>query len=175
MQQDTANKNFCKHTQHAQKFLFKPTKGMAYIHGTATKMTVCIYNAQHPFIIESGAHFSIVGRMYLDNHFPTLAKQLLPTKVKNFKSASGKMTSIGTNIKERIIPHRKGNIRLNPEFFVLGDAHMQGFLLGTYYQRMYGIDIYNSKTGILPMVPKKKRNFPLIYTKYLPITLLKNY
>ncbi|MBW0542148.1 hypothetical protein O181_081863, partial [Austropuccinia psidii MF-1] len=41
---------------------------------------------------------------------------LLPPKAKNFKSSLGKMTSIGTIIKELIIPHRKGNIRLNPEF-----------------------------------------------------------
>ncbi|MBW0586732.1 hypothetical protein O181_126447 [Austropuccinia psidii MF-1] len=104
-------------------------------------MTVCIDNAQHPLIIDSGAHCSIVARNYLDNHFPNWEKQLFPTKAKNFKSASGKMTSIGTIIKEIIIPHRKGNIRLNPEFVVLDDAHIQGFLLGTDYQRMYGIDI----------------------------------
>ncbi|MBW0481619.1 hypothetical protein O181_021334 [Austropuccinia psidii MF-1] len=55
------------------------------------------------------------------------------------------MTSIGRIIKEIIIPHRKGNIRIKPEFVVLEDAHIQGFLLGTDYQRMYGIDIYNSK------------------------------
>ncbi|MBW0472047.1 hypothetical protein O181_011762 [Austropuccinia psidii MF-1] len=48
---DTANKNLCKNTQDAQTFLVKPTKGMAYIHGTATKMTVCIDNAQQPLII----------------------------------------------------------------------------------------------------------------------------
>ncbi|MBW0551619.1 hypothetical protein O181_091334 [Austropuccinia psidii MF-1] len=42
MPQDTANKNLCKHTQDAQTFLVTPTRGMAYIHGTATKMTVCI-------------------------------------------------------------------------------------------------------------------------------------
>ncbi|MBW0472655.1 hypothetical protein O181_012370 [Austropuccinia psidii MF-1] len=71
--------------------------------------------------------------------------QLLPTKAKKIKSASGKMTSIGSNIKEIIIPHRKGNIIFNPEFGVLADPQMQGFLLGTYYQRMYAIDIYNSK------------------------------
>ncbi|MBW0571578.1 hypothetical protein O181_111293 [Austropuccinia psidii MF-1] len=35
MPQDTANKNLCKHTQDAQTFLVTPTKGMAYIHGTA--------------------------------------------------------------------------------------------------------------------------------------------
>ncbi|MBW0501979.1 hypothetical protein O181_041694 [Austropuccinia psidii MF-1] len=145
MPQDTANKNLCKHTQAAQIFLVTPTKGMAYIHGTATKMTVCIDNSQHPLIIYSGAHFSILARNYLDNHFPNWEKQLLPTKAKTFKSASGKMTSIGTIIKEIIIPHRTGNIRLKPEFVVLDDAHIQGFLLGTDYQRMYGIDIYNSK------------------------------
>ncbi|MBW0592006.1 hypothetical protein O181_131721, partial [Austropuccinia psidii MF-1] len=108
---------------------------MAYIHETATKRNVCIYNAQHPLIIDSGAHFSIVAGNSLDNHFPNWEKQLLPTKAKSFKSASGKMTSIGTIIKGIIIPHRKGNIRLNPEFVVLDDAHIQGFLLGTDYQR----------------------------------------
>ncbi|MBW0567544.1 hypothetical protein O181_107259 [Austropuccinia psidii MF-1] len=55
------------------------------------------------------------------------------------------MTSIGTIIKEIIIPHRKGYISLNQEFVVLDDAQIQGFLLGTGYQRMYGIDIYTSK------------------------------
>ncbi|MBW0533976.1 hypothetical protein O181_073691 [Austropuccinia psidii MF-1] len=141
MQQDTANKNLCKNTQDAQKFLVTPTKGKAYIHGKATKMTACIDNDQHPLIIDSGAHCSIVVRNYLDNHLPNWEKQLLPTKEKNFKSASGNMNSIGKIIKEIIIPHRKGNIRLNPEFVVLDDAHIQGFLLRTDYQRMYGIDI----------------------------------
>ncbi|MBW0468250.1 hypothetical protein O181_007965 [Austropuccinia psidii MF-1] len=175
MPQDTANKNLYKHTQDAQTFLVTPTKGMAYIHGTATKMTVCIENAHHPLIIDGGAHFSIVARQYLDNHFPNWENQLLPTKAKNFKSASGKMTSIGTIIKEMIIPHRKGNIRLNPEFFVLNDSHIQGFLLGTDYQRMYGIDIYNSRNKHITIGTTRKRNFHFIYTKYLPKILLKSY
>ncbi|MBW0546203.1 hypothetical protein O181_085918 [Austropuccinia psidii MF-1] len=141
MPQDTASKNLCKHTQDAQTFLVTPTKGMAYIHETATKVTVWIDNSQHPLIIDSGAHSSIVARNYLDNPFPNWENQFLPTKAKRFKSASEKITSIGTIIKEIIIPHRKGNIRLNPEFVVLDDAYIQGLLLGTYYQRMYGIDI----------------------------------
>ncbi|MBW0484954.1 hypothetical protein O181_024669 [Austropuccinia psidii MF-1] len=70
MTQDTSNKNLFKHAQDAQTFLVTPTKGMAYIHGIATKMTVCIDNAQHPLIIDRGAHCSIVARNYLENHFP---------------------------------------------------------------------------------------------------------
>ncbi|MBW0494141.1 hypothetical protein O181_033856 [Austropuccinia psidii MF-1] len=124
MPQDTANKNFCKQTQDAQTFLVTLTKGMAYIHGTATNMTVCIDNAQHPLIIDSGAHCSIVARNYLYNHFPNWGKQLLSTKAKSFNSASQKMTSIGKIIKEIIIPPRKGNIRLNSEFVVLDDSHI---------------------------------------------------
>ncbi|MBW0503473.1 hypothetical protein O181_043188, partial [Austropuccinia psidii MF-1] len=89
-------------------------------------MTVCIDNSQHLLIIYSGEHFSIVATNYLDNHFSNWEKQLLPTKEKNFQSALKKMTSIGTIIKEIIIPHRKGNIRLNPEFVVLDDAYIQG-------------------------------------------------
>ncbi|MBW0491979.1 hypothetical protein O181_031694 [Austropuccinia psidii MF-1] len=70
MPQDTANKDLCKHTQDAQIFLVTPTKGMAYIHRTATKITVCIDNAQHPLIIDSGELCSIVARNHLDNHIP---------------------------------------------------------------------------------------------------------
>ncbi|MBW0562275.1 hypothetical protein O181_101990 [Austropuccinia psidii MF-1] len=147
MKQDTDNKNLCKHTQDAHTFLVTPTKGMEYIHGKPTKITVCIDNAQNSLIIDSGEHCSIVAKHYLDNHFPNWENQLFPTKAKNFKSASGKMTSIGTIIKEIIIPHKKGNTRLNPEFVVLYDAHIQGFLLGTDYQRMYGINTHNSRTG----------------------------
>ncbi|MBW0576425.1 hypothetical protein O181_116140 [Austropuccinia psidii MF-1] len=159
MPQDTANKNLFKHTQDEQKFLVTPTKGMAYIYGTATKVTVCIDNAQHPLIIDNGAHCSIVARKYPNNHFPNWEEQLFPNKSKNFKSASGKMTSIGTIIKEIIIPHRKGNIRLIPEFVVLDDSHIQGLLLGTDYQRMYGIDIYNSKSRHITIVTNKEKKF----------------
>ncbi|MBW0479214.1 hypothetical protein O181_018929 [Austropuccinia psidii MF-1] len=161
MPPDTSNRNLCKHTQDAPTFLVTPTKGMAYIHGKATEVTVCIDNAQHPLIIDSGAYSSIVARNYLDNHFPNWEKQLLPTKAKNFKSASGKMTSIGTIIKEIILPHRERNIRLNPEFVVLDDTNIQGFLLGTDYQRMYGIDIYNGKNRHITIGTNKEKKISL--------------
>ncbi|MBW0543354.1 hypothetical protein O181_083069 [Austropuccinia psidii MF-1] len=167
MPQETANKNLCKNTQDAQTFLVTPTKGMAYIYGTAARMTFCIDNSQSILIIDSGAHCSIVARNYLDNHFLNWEKQLFPTKAKHFKSASGKMTSIGTIIKEIIIPHRKDNIRLNPEFLVLDDAHIDMFLLGTDYQRMYGIDIYNSKNRHITIGTNKENKFSLdIYQIY---------
>ncbi|MBW0531815.1 hypothetical protein O181_071530 [Austropuccinia psidii MF-1] len=141
MPQDTENKNLCKNTKDAQTFLVTTTKGMEYIHGTATKITVCIDNAQHPFIIDSGAHCSIVAKNYLDRHFPNWEKQLLPTKEKNLK--------------------KKGNIRLNPEFAVLKDAHIQGFLLGTDYQRMYGIGVYNGKNRQITIGKNKEKKFSL--------------
>ncbi|MBW0559668.1 hypothetical protein O181_099383 [Austropuccinia psidii MF-1] len=124
-------------------------------------MTVCIDNAQHPLIIDSGAPFSIVARNYLYNHFPNWENQLLPAKEKSFNSALGKMTSIGTIIKEIIIPHRKGNIRLNPELVVLDDAHIQEFILGNNYQRLYGIDIYNSKNRHITIGTNKEKEFSL--------------
>ncbi|MBW0474135.1 hypothetical protein O181_013850 [Austropuccinia psidii MF-1] len=62
MPQDTANKNLCKHTQDAKTFLVTAARVIAYIRGKTTKMTVCIDNAQHPLIIDSGAHCSIVAR-----------------------------------------------------------------------------------------------------------------
>ncbi|MBW0505811.1 hypothetical protein O181_045526 [Austropuccinia psidii MF-1] len=71
------------------------------------------------------------------------------------------MKSIGKVIKEIITPHRKGNIRLNPEFFVLYDAHIQGFLLGTDYQRMYGIYICNNKNRKVSIGTNKEKRFSL--------------
>ncbi|MBW0531801.1 hypothetical protein O181_071516 [Austropuccinia psidii MF-1] len=71
------------------------------------------------------------------------------------------MKSIGTIIKEKIIPYRKGNFRLNPEFVVLGDAHIQGFILGTDYQRMYGINIYNRENRHMSIGTKKEKKFSL--------------
>ncbi|MBW0544947.1 hypothetical protein O181_084662 [Austropuccinia psidii MF-1] len=85
----------------------------------------------------------------------------MPTTAKYFKSASGKMTSIVKILQEIIMPHRKGNIRLNPEFVVLDDAHIQGFLLGTDYQRMYGIDIENSKNRHITIGTTKEKKFSL--------------
>ncbi|MBW0532284.1 hypothetical protein O181_071999 [Austropuccinia psidii MF-1] len=71
------------------------------------------------------------------------------------------MTSIWKIIKEMIIPHRKGNIRLNPEFVVLDDTHIQGVFLGTDYQRMYGIYIYNSKNRHITIGTNKEKKFSL--------------
>ncbi|MBW0494947.1 hypothetical protein O181_034662 [Austropuccinia psidii MF-1] len=124
-------------------------------------MTVCIDNTHHPLIIDSGTYCSIVARNYLEKHFINWEKQLFPTKAQNFKSPSGKMTFIGKIIKKIIIPHRKGNIRLNPEFVVLDDAHIQGFLLGTYYQRIYGIDIYNIKNRHIIIGTNKEKKLLL--------------
>ncbi|MBW0468299.1 hypothetical protein O181_008014 [Austropuccinia psidii MF-1] len=134
---------------------------MEYIHGTAAKMNLCIDNAQHPLIIDSGIHCSKAAKDYLDNQFPNWGKKLFPTKEKSFKSASGRKTFIGKIIKEIILPHRKGNIRHNPQFVVLEGFHIQEFLLGKDYQRMYGIDIYNSENRHITMGSKKEKKISL--------------
>ncbi|MBW0469463.1 hypothetical protein O181_009178 [Austropuccinia psidii MF-1] len=69
MPQHTSNKDLCKHTLDAQTFLVTTARGMAYIHGTATKITVCMDNSQNPLIIDGVSHCSIVAREYPDNHF----------------------------------------------------------------------------------------------------------
>ncbi|MBW0559956.1 hypothetical protein O181_099671 [Austropuccinia psidii MF-1] len=71
------------------------------------------------------------------------------------------MASIEIIIKEIMIPHRKGNIRVNAAFLVLEDAQIQGISLGTDYQRMYEIDIYNSKNGHITIGTNKEKKFPL--------------
>ncbi|MBW0482742.1 hypothetical protein O181_022457 [Austropuccinia psidii MF-1] len=76
------------------------------------------------------------------------------------------MTFVGKIIKDIILPHRKGNIRLNPKFLVLDDSLNQGFILGTDKQRMYGIDIYNSKNRHITLGTNKEKKFSLdIYQK----------
>ncbi|MBW0480975.1 hypothetical protein O181_020690 [Austropuccinia psidii MF-1] len=124
-------------------------------------MTVCIDHAQHLLIIDSGAHCSIVAKNYLNSHFQNCEKKLFPTKAKRFESASGNITSIGEIIKEIIIPHRKSDIRLDPELGVLDDSHIKGFLLETYYQRMYGIDICNRKNRHITICTNKENKFSL--------------
>ncbi|MBW0538424.1 hypothetical protein O181_078139 [Austropuccinia psidii MF-1] len=124
-------------------------------------MTVCLENSQHPLIIDSGPHFSIVAREYMEKYFPNWEKKLFPTKAKNFESASGELKSIGTIIKGIIIHHRKGHIRLNPEGLMLEDAHFQGVLWATDYQRLYGIDICNSKNRNITIGKNKEKKFLL--------------
>ncbi|MBW0538285.1 hypothetical protein O181_078000 [Austropuccinia psidii MF-1] len=121
------------------------------------------YQEETPLEIQDihGTHCSIVVRNYLDNHFPIWETQNFPTKAKTFKSTSGKINSIGTITQEIILTHSKVNIRLNTEFVVLDVAHIQGFLLGTDYQRMYGIDIYNSKNRHIIIGTNKEKKFSL--------------
>ncbi|MBW0542098.1 hypothetical protein O181_081813 [Austropuccinia psidii MF-1] len=102
-------------------------------------MTVCIDNSQHPLIIDSGAHCSIVAKDYLENHFQNWENQLVPTKAKNFMTSSGKMTSI-----ETIIPLEK----------VTSESTHN-------YQRIDGIDIYNSKSRHITIGTNKEKEFSL--------------
>ncbi|MBW0522548.1 hypothetical protein O181_062263 [Austropuccinia psidii MF-1] len=44
---------------------------------------------------------------------------------------------------------------------MLDDAHIQGFLLGTDYQKMYGIGIYNSKNRHITIGTNKEKKFSL--------------
>ncbi|MBW0562196.1 hypothetical protein O181_101911 [Austropuccinia psidii MF-1] len=70
-------------------------------------------------------------------------------------------------MKEIIIHHRKVNIRLNPELVVIKDSHIQGILLGTDYQRMNGIYIYNIKNRHITIGTNKEKKFSLdIYQIY---------
>ncbi|MBW0478356.1 hypothetical protein O181_018071 [Austropuccinia psidii MF-1] len=90
---------------------------------------------------------------------PKSGEAALANLRKELQSESGKMRSVGTIIKEIIIPHRQGDIRLNPEFVVLEDAHIQGFLLGMDYQRMYGIDTYSSQNRNITIGTNKEKKF----------------
>ncbi|MBW0462908.1 hypothetical protein O181_002623 [Austropuccinia psidii MF-1] len=60
--QVTKDKELCKHTKHAQKFLVTPNNRMGLIHVTPTKLEVYIENCTNPIIIDKGAGFFIVEK-----------------------------------------------------------------------------------------------------------------
>ncbi|MBW0480293.1 hypothetical protein O181_020008 [Austropuccinia psidii MF-1] len=124
-------------------------------------MNVCNDNSQPTLIIDSLAHFLILEREYLYKEFPNLEKQLFLTKENNLKSASGKITSIDTILKEIMIPHGKFDIRINPESVVLEDSQIHVFILGTDSQRIYGTDIYNSRNRYITIGTNKEKKFSL--------------
>ncbi|MBW0520305.1 hypothetical protein O181_060020 [Austropuccinia psidii MF-1] len=101
------------------------------------------YTNQRNCIHTWNSHKNDLARNYLDNHFPNWENQLFPTKANNFNSALGKMTSIGVIIKGINIPYRKS------------------ILLATDYQRIYGIDIYNSKNQNINISTNKEKKFSL--------------
>ncbi|MBW0544332.1 hypothetical protein O181_084047 [Austropuccinia psidii MF-1] len=110
-------------------------------------------------IIDTEASCSIVGNKYLKDHFPKWEEELIPNKSRKFKCSSGRINSLGTIFKEIILPHRNGNTILKPEFVILENAQVQGFLLGTEYQRIYNIDIFNSKNRHLTIGENKDKKF----------------
>ncbi|MBW0505738.1 hypothetical protein O181_045453 [Austropuccinia psidii MF-1] len=108
-----------------------------------------------------GENFSIVDREYLDKNFPNLESQLFPTKAKNFKNCLREYDIYwdyhqgDNNITQEI------DIRLKRKFVVLEYSHIQWFLLGTDYHRMYGIDTYNSKNRHITIGTNKEKKFSL--------------
>ncbi|MBW0492232.1 hypothetical protein O181_031947 [Austropuccinia psidii MF-1] len=89
-----------------------------------------------------------------------MGKKLLPTKAKIFKNAGVKMASIGTIIKELMIPHRKGDIRLNPELIVVEDAHIQGFLREqTIRGWNFSFNLTSKQKLSLLEIPRKNRPY----------------
>ncbi|MBW0534626.1 hypothetical protein O181_074341 [Austropuccinia psidii MF-1] len=90
MLQDTSNENLCKYTQDSQTLIVTQTKGMAKIHGTATKMTVSIDNAQHPLIIDSAAHCSIVAGNYLNQQLPNQENNYCKPRQRTSKVLQGR-------------------------------------------------------------------------------------
>ncbi|MBW0467152.1 hypothetical protein O181_006867 [Austropuccinia psidii MF-1] len=132
---------------------------MGYIHRAPANLSVLIDEEKHPLIIYTGESFSVVARNYLDENFPQWSTVVLPTKANNLTSASGKMNSLGIITKKPIIPHRKLNIRLEPELLVLNNSQVRVYILGKYYHKMYGIDICNSKNRKLTFGTDKKEKF----------------
>ncbi|MBW0542900.1 hypothetical protein O181_082615 [Austropuccinia psidii MF-1] len=111
--------------------------------------------------IQRGAHCSIVAKVYLDNHFPNCEKQFLPTREKNFKSASGKMTLIGTIIKEIIIPHRKGK-EISLDIYQISTHEPLEELLNEFRQGQFSTTLTSKqKLSLLKILRKNRPPFAI--------------
>ncbi|MBW0499803.1 hypothetical protein O181_039518 [Austropuccinia psidii MF-1] len=106
-------------------------------------------------------HKNSYGQKLSGSSLPKLGKAALVNQGKELQKCIREDGIHWDNYQRDNYTHRKGNIRLNPEFCVLEDAHIQGFLLGTDYQRMYGIDIYNSKNRHITIGTNKEKKFSL--------------
>ncbi|MBW0524434.1 hypothetical protein O181_064149 [Austropuccinia psidii MF-1] len=106
-----------------------------------------------------------MAKTYWEKHFQNWENQLFAIKVKNFESTSGEMNPIETIIKEIIMPHRIGNIRIIPEFVVLEDAHIEGFLFGSDLQKMSVINHHNSENRNIITGTNKEKKFSLYIYK----------
>ncbi|MBW0473849.1 hypothetical protein O181_013564 [Austropuccinia psidii MF-1] len=72
------------------------------------------------------------------------------------------MTSIGTIIKEIIIPNRKGNIRFKPEFLVLEDAHIQDKLINQFKEGKFSANLTSKqKLSLLRTLRKNRPAFAI--------------
>ncbi|MBW0470925.1 hypothetical protein O181_010640 [Austropuccinia psidii MF-1] len=105
-------------------------------------MTVCIDNDQHPLIIDSGAHCSIVAKNYLENHFPNWENQLVPTKTKNFMTSSGKMTSIETIIAYRKVTSESTHNYQRIDATAIYNSKNRHITIGTNKEKEFSLDIY---------------------------------
>ncbi|MBW0509359.1 hypothetical protein O181_049074 [Austropuccinia psidii MF-1] len=85
MPQVTSEKELCKHTLDEQTFLVKTKKGMGFIHGTPTKLTVHIERFSKSMIIDKGDSFSIVEKKYLREKFLKWDEELLPKEKETSK------------------------------------------------------------------------------------------
>ncbi|MBW0576121.1 hypothetical protein O181_115836 [Austropuccinia psidii MF-1] len=71
------------------------------------------------------------------------------------------MTSIGTIIKEIIIPHRKGNIRLNPEFVISSEDPLEE-LLKEFTEGQFSTTLTSKqKLSLLKMLRKNRPAFAI--------------
>ncbi|MBW0586333.1 hypothetical protein O181_126048 [Austropuccinia psidii MF-1] len=81
-------------TTDSKEYLENPKIAISFIHVEIPNVDVYIENTNHPLIVDTGETFSVVSRKCLDRHFQLWHAEILVTKAKGFKSASGKMESL---------------------------------------------------------------------------------
>ena len=125
-----------------------PTKGKGYEKGVSDLTTVLYDGLSFKCLLDTGAYCSVVGKKFLSKIIPDWEKKLDKISANNFKSCSTNLKPLGIIDLSLIFPHEQGSVRLKLEFVVMDNVHVQYFILGNDYLRMYGINIDNTNDHV---------------------------
>ncbi|MBW0463796.1 hypothetical protein O181_003511 [Austropuccinia psidii MF-1] len=136
--------------QDAKLYRSKPAKGIGYTAGKSTISIIMMGNQEAKVNLDTGAYCTCVVKSYLKTIVPDWEENLIPIQGVKFSSSSESMKPLGTIDLTLIFPHPSQCIRLKVEFVVMDNCISNHFILGNDYLSIYGIDISNQKTDILP-------------------------
>ncbi|MBW0540534.1 hypothetical protein O181_080249 [Austropuccinia psidii MF-1] len=159
--------------QHAKLNRTKPAKGMGYTAGKSSISIVMDDNQETNVNLDTGAHFTCVGKSYFKTIFPDWKEKLIAIQGVKFSSASQRMKPLGITDLTLIFPHPSQCVRIKVEFVVMDNCTINSFILGNDSLSIYGIDISNQKDRYFTIGDNKRQKFGFLNNKR-QITVFKN-